>query len=74
MSLVGRYGRASQRAAERMLDEGVYYAACSDAHRPTDVEHVEDAIGRLIDLVGEEEAEELLSENPRRILSGNVEI
>lgn len=74
MSLVGRYGRRTQRAAERMLDEGVYYAACSDSHRPSDVELVERAIARLKKLVGAEEAEELLAENPRRILSGDVEL
>ena len=70
MSLVGRYGRRAQKAAERMLDEGVYYAACSDTHRPEDVPRVGEAIERLKDLVGEEETEELLSENPRRVLAG----
>jgi protein-tyrosine phosphatase len=74
MSLVGRYGRRSQRAAERMLEQGVYYAACSDCHRPGDVEKVAAAIERLRALVGDEEADELLSENPRRILSGDVEL
>ena len=74
MSLVGRYGRASRRAAERMLDEGVYYAACTDAHRPSDVALVGEAIARLRELVGDEETEELLSENPRRILTGDVEL
>lgn len=74
MSLVGRYGRASRRAAERMLDEGVYYAACTDAHRPGDVALVGEAIARLRELVGDEETEELLAENPRRILSGDVEL
>ena len=58
--------------AERMLDEGVYYAACSDTHRPEDVPRVGEAIERLKDLVGEEETEELLSENPRRVLAGEV--
>ncbi|MBX3270045.1 MAG: protein tyrosine phosphatase [Sandaracinaceae bacterium] len=74
MSLVGRYGHKSQRAAERMLDEGVYYAACTDAHRPGDVELVARAIERLRALVGAEETEELLAENPRRILAGTVEL
>ncbi len=73
MSLVGRYGRRTRRAAERMLDEGVYYAACTDSHRPADVELVREAIARLRVLVGPEEAEELLAENPRRVLSGDVE-
>ena len=74
MSLVGRYGRRAQSAAERMLDEGVYYAACTDCHRPGDVELVADAIARLKKLVGDEETEELLAENPRRILEGRVEL
>jgi protein-tyrosine phosphatase len=74
MSLVGRYGRASQRAAERMLEEGVYYAACTDTHRPGDVELVARAIERLAVLVGPDESRELLGENPARVLSGRVEL
>lgn len=74
MALVGRYGRASRRAAERMLDEGVYYAACSDAHRPSDVELVAQGIERLRTLVGNQEADELLADNPARILAGTVEL
>ncbi len=74
MALVGRYGRASRRAAERMLDEGVYYAACTDAHRPGDVELVAEAIERLRELCGDEETRELLADNPRRILEGTVEL
>lgn len=73
MSLVGKYGRAPQRAAERMLEEGVYYAACTDCHRPGDVEIVGEAVARLERLVGKEEAVELLGENPRRILEGTAE-
>lgn len=73
MSLTGRYGRHPKRAAERMLDEGVYYAACSDCHRPTDVEVVDEAIARLRRLVGDDEARRLLGEHPRRILDGTVD-
>src|SRR5690606_8693682 len=57
MSLTGKYGRKPRRAAERMLEEGVYYAACSDSHKPADAEQVAQGVERLIDLVGEEEAE-----------------
>lgn len=70
MSLVGRYGRHPQRAAERMLEEGLYYLACSDAHRPADVELVGEAIARLRQLLGPEEAEAMLGEHPRRVLAG----
>ncbi|MBW2461382.1 MAG: protein tyrosine phosphatase [Deltaproteobacteria bacterium] len=73
MALTGKYGRKPKKAAERMVDEGVYYAACSDSHRPSDVDKVAQAIERLRKLIGDEEAEELLRDNPRRILDGRVE-
>jgi protein-tyrosine phosphatase len=73
MSLAGRYGRKPRKAAERMVEEGAYYAACSDCHRPGDVEIVAEAIDRLRRLVGEDEAYELLAVNPRSILEGTVE-
>lgn len=73
MSLVGRYGRSAKATAERMLEEGVYEAACSDSHRPSDVERVERAIERLRELTGDEEAEFLLREGPQRILDGRTD-
>ena len=33
-ALVGKYGRAPQRAAEKLLEDDAYEAACSDAHKP----------------------------------------
>lgn len=73
MSLTGHYGRAPQRAAERMLDEGTYFAACTDAHKPEDVPEVARGIERLRELVGAAEATELLSKNPQHILAGTAE-
>jgi protein-tyrosine phosphatase len=73
MSLEGKYGRKPKRAAERMLEEGAYYAACSDCHRPEDVPIVARAIDRLHTLIGADEAQELLCLNPRAILRGEVE-
>lgn len=73
MSLVGKYGSRCQRAAERMLEEGAYDAACSDAHRPEDVEVMARAIDRLRALVGADEAHALLAERPRGILEGTYE-
>ncbi len=73
MSLVGRYGRAPRRAAERMLEEGTYVAACSDAHRATDLPDVEAALARLRSLIGAQEANELLALGPRSILDGTAE-
>ena len=67
-ALGGKYGRLAQRAAEKLLEEEAYEAACSDAHRPSDVPGVVTAIERLHALVGKPEAERLLSEGPRAIL------
>lgn len=67
-SLVGKYGKASQDAAEKLLEDGAYEAACSDAHRPEDVETVVKAIERAKQLQGVEETERLLRNGPRTIL------
>jgi protein-tyrosine phosphatase len=72
MALVGKYGRAAQSAAERMLEEGVYAIAASDAHGPEDLPRTERAIQQLFALVGDEEANVLLRENPRRLLEGRA--
>jgi protein-tyrosine phosphatase len=73
MSLTGKYGRRPQRAAEALLDADLYYAACSDSHRPDDVATVERSIERLVELVGQADALLLLSERPRSILAGTVQ-
>jgi protein-tyrosine phosphatase len=71
-ALVGKYGRAPQRAAETLLEGDAYEAACSDAHKPRDVDEVVKAIARLESLVGGEEATRLLRDGPRRILGGQA--
>lgn len=67
-ALVGKYGRASQKAAEKLLDEEAYEAACSDAHRPEDADIVVEAIAALEKRVGAAEAERLLGAGPQGIL------
>jgi len=73
-ALAGKYGRAPKKAAERMLDAGLYYAACSDAHRASDVDEVIAGINRMRKLVGDEETDFLLGEGPRRVLAGEVDL
>lgn len=72
-ALAGKYGRAPRKAAEALLKEGFYYAACSDAHKAKDVEDVSEGIRELYEQAGDEEATFLLSEGPRHILEGKVE-
>lgn len=67
-ALVGKYGRAAQKSAEKLLDDEAYEAACSDAHRPEDADTTAEAIEALERRVGREEAERLLRGGPRGIL------
>jgi protein-tyrosine phosphatase len=71
-ALVGKYGRTTERAALRLLEEGYYEAACSDAHRAEDVDWVARGIDRLKALEGDEETDYLLREGPLAILKGEV--
>ncbi len=73
-ALAGKYGRSPRKAAERMLELGLYYAVCSDAHRPSDAQAVAEGIGRMQSIVGAEEARFLLCDGPRGILDGKVEL
>ena len=72
-ALAGKYGRAPERAALELLEDGYYIAACSDAHRAKDVEDVARGIARLEKLVGQEEAAYLLRDGPLAILNGTLE-
>lgn len=72
-ALAGKYGRTPRRSAERLLELGYYYAACSDAHSPRDLAAIEEGIGLLHRLAGDDEARFLLEEGPRAILEGSVE-
>ncbi len=69
-ALIGKYGREPQRAAEKLLEQDAYEAACSDAHRPDDAERVVRSIERLEELVGLEESRRLLAGAPTLILEG----
>jgi protein-tyrosine phosphatase len=71
-ALAGKYGRAARKTAEKLLDEGYYYAACSDAHRAPDVRDVKDGIDELFERAGEEEARFLLIDGPTHILEGTI--
>ncbi len=74
MSLTGKYGNTPKRTAERMLQEDIYFAACSDTHKPEDVAIVAQGIERLEKLAGKKRAQVLLAEHPQRILEGNFDL
>ena len=71
-ALAGKYGRAPRKAAETLVENGYYYAACSDAHKAPDVDDVAKGIEELEELAGREEVDFLLREGPTHILEGRV--
>jgi len=71
-ALVGKYGSTPQRTAERILEHGLYHAACSDAHRPADVQEVERGMKRIEKLYGSEECDFLFRDGPLALLSGQL--
>jgi len=71
-ALDGKYGSKAQRTAEELVEEGAYYAACSDAHRPEDAIAVGKSITRLEKMMGKEEVTRLLTTGPREILEGRI--
>ncbi|HEY3254046.1 MAG TPA: CpsB/CapC family capsule biosynthesis tyrosine phosphatase [Polyangiaceae bacterium] len=69
-ALVGKYGRKTQDCAEVLLERGLYHAACSDAHRPSDIAEVARGIERLRELYGAEEVTFMFREGPEQLLRG----
>ncbi len=69
-ALVGKYGKKAKRCAEELLAAGYYQAACSDCHRPADVEEVERGIARIRRLRGPGAVTALFVDGPRQLLRG----
>jgi protein-tyrosine phosphatase len=70
-ALSGLYGRGARKLAERLLSEGLYAVAATDAHVPhrTD-EWLDEALEALERRAGKEGRDRLLMTHPRRILLG----
>ncbi len=71
-ALVGKYGKQAQRSAEQLLEAGCYQAACSDSHRPSDLQSVASGIEFIRRHYGDEEVRTLFADGPRRILEGRI--
>lgn len=72
-ALAGKYGRTVRTCAEKLLDEGYYDAACSDAHSPKDVDEVAAGIEKLKQAIGPEDARAMFVDGPKDILEGRLE-
>lgn len=71
-ALVGKYGKGPKRCAEALLEAGHYEAACSDSHRPSDLEAVAGGMTVIRQRYGDDEIQELFTLGPLRILEGTT--
>jgi protein-tyrosine phosphatase len=71
-ALVGKYGRRATKTAEELLERGLYFAACSDAHRPNDVSEVARGIEYIVKHYGDDEIRALLVDGPAALLAGTL--
>jgi len=72
MALVGKYGRRPQRAAEELLELGLYHAACTDLHRPADLPTVRQSLALIQKRYGKDEVDFLFHEGPTALLDGRL--
>lgn len=71
-ALVGKYGKTPERVAKHLLEEGLYHAACSDAHRTEDLDSLRQAMTWITQEYGASELEALFVTGPTQILEGAV--
>jgi protein-tyrosine phosphatase len=72
-ALIGRYGKAAQRLARRMLDAGLYTVAATDLHSPVNAERwVTESLDALAKAVGAAGLRALFSQNPAALLRGET--
>jgi protein-tyrosine phosphatase len=71
-SLSGHYGHRVRKAAEHLLDRGLYGLVGSDLHRPGQPRLLPDMAATVMRLAGIEAARVLFQDNPRRVLRGEA--
>lgn len=71
-ALVGKYGEQVRACATALLERELYGAACSDAHRPSDVDELERAFHWIEARYGADELTYLFREGPLQLLDGGA--
>ena len=72
-ALTGEFGRRAQRASEEWLGEGLVDLLATDAHGPQRrPPRLRAAVDRAAKSIGTEAAEQLVVDNPRRVLRGEA--
>lgn len=71
-AMAGKYGRKPRDVAEEILERELYHAACSDAHRPSDLEAVRRGMALIEAKYGDDEIQFLFSHGPQALLAGRL--
>jgi protein-tyrosine phosphatase len=71
-ALDGAHGKAEMRTARQLVTEGFAHAAATDIHRPEDGVAIAAGIAWIRKQLGEGALRTLLTDNPRRILAGEL--
>jgi protein-tyrosine phosphatase len=71
-ALSGAHGWRESRVARKLVLEGTVHALASDVHSTTDIQSAAAGIAWVRKKLGENEVQRLLSDNPRRILQGDL--
>jgi len=71
-ALSGTGDRTEIRTARRLVEEGLAHAAASDIHDPEDGPAIASGLAWIEKRLGAEAVKRLLSDNPRRILKGQL--
>lgn len=71
-ALDGAHGKPAMKAARRLILDGLSHAAASDAHHPADQGSVAAGMAWIRKQRGQSVLDQLLDENPRRILAGEL--
>jgi protein-tyrosine phosphatase len=71
-ALDGAHGRAEMKTARKLVQEGLAHAAATDIHRPDDEKGIAAGIGWIRKQFGPDVLEQMLAENTRRLLGGEM--
>ncbi len=71
-ALDGAHGKAEMKTARRLVLDGLAPAAASDIHRPADQTSVAAGMAWIRKQLGPAALEQMLDENPRRLLAGDL--
>ena len=71
-ALAGTHNRAETRTARRLVENGLAHAVASDMHSPESADSVAGGIEWIRKRLGSAGLTQLLEENPRRILEGEL--